>query len=83
MFTIMNIRNSRAKTSALLRLSIRVLYVQVPFFLPKMCIRDRVWVNSKEELAGLSDADIAQCKKDAESRGGKAPYCIVIINRCV
>ncbi|MBM6994034.1 MAG: M3 family metallopeptidase [Prevotella sp.] len=39
-----------------------------------------VWVDSKEELAGLSDADIAQCKKDAESRGGKAPYCIVIIN---
>ncbi len=39
-----------------------------------------VWVNSKEELAGLSDADIAQCKKDAESRGGKAPYCIVIVN---
>lgn len=39
-----------------------------------------VWVNSKEELAGLSDADIAQCKKDAESRGNKAPYCIVIVN---
>ena len=39
-----------------------------------------VWVNSKEELAGLSDADIAQCKKDAETRGGKAPYCIVIVN---
>ena len=39
-----------------------------------------VWVNSKEELAGLSDADIAQCKKDAESRGDKAPYCIVIVN---
>ncbi len=39
-----------------------------------------VWVNSKEELAGLSDADIAQCKKDAESRGGNAPYCIVIVN---
>ncbi len=39
-----------------------------------------VWVNSKEELAGLSDADIAQCKKDSESRGGKAPYCIVIVN---
>ena len=39
-----------------------------------------VWVNSKEELAGLSDADIAQCKKDAESRGGKASYCIVIVN---
>ena len=39
-----------------------------------------VWVNSKEELTGLSDADIAQCKKDAENRGGKAPYCIVIVN---
>ena len=39
-----------------------------------------VWVNSKDELKGLSDADIAQCKKDAESRGGKAPYCIVIVN---
>ena len=39
-----------------------------------------VWVNSKEELAGLSEADIAQCKKDAEMRGNKKPYCIVIIN---
>ena len=39
-----------------------------------------VWVNSREELAGLSEADIAQCKKDAESRGSKAPYCIVIVN---
>ena len=39
-----------------------------------------VWVNSKDELKGLSEADIAQCKKDAASRGGKAPYCIVIVN---
>lgn len=39
-----------------------------------------VWVNSEKELAGLSAADIAQCKKDAEGRGGKAPYCIVITN---
>ncbi|MEE3446635.1 MAG: M3 family metallopeptidase, partial [Prevotella sp.] len=39
-----------------------------------------VWVQDKSELVGLSEADIAQCKKDAESRGGKAPYCIVIIN---
>ena len=39
-----------------------------------------VWVDSKEELAGLSEADIAQCKKDAEMRGNKKPYCIVIIN---
>ena len=39
-----------------------------------------VWVDKKEDLAGFSDADIAQCKKDAESRGGKAPYAIVIVN---
>ena len=39
-----------------------------------------VWVDKQEDLAGLSDADIAQCKKDAESRGGKAPYAIVIVN---
>ena len=39
-----------------------------------------VWVDKREELSGLSEADIAQCKKDAESRGGKAPYCIVIVN---
>ncbi|MBO5548984.1 MAG: M3 family metallopeptidase [Prevotella sp.] len=39
-----------------------------------------VWVDKKEDLAGMSDADIAQCEKDAESRGGKAPYAIVIMN---
>ena len=39
-----------------------------------------VWVDKKEDLAGLSEADIAQCKKDAESRGGKASYAIVIVN---
>ena len=39
-----------------------------------------VWVESKDELAGLSEADIAQCQQDAESRGGKAPYAIVIVN---
>ena len=39
-----------------------------------------VWVDKQEDLAGLSDADVAQCKKDAESRGGKAPYAIVIVN---
>ena len=39
-----------------------------------------VWVDKKEDLAGLSEADIAQCMKDAESRGGKAPYAIVIVN---
>ena len=39
-----------------------------------------VWVDKKEDLAGMSEADITQCKKDAESRGGKAPYAIVIVN---
>ena len=39
-----------------------------------------VWVDKKEDLTGLSEADIAQCAKDAESRGGKAPYAIVIVN---
>ena len=48
--------------------------------LPEATNNAVVWVDSKEKLAGLSDADIAQCKKDAESRGSKAPYCVVIIN---
>jgi len=39
-----------------------------------------VWVDKKEDLAGLSEADMAQCEKDAESRGKKAPYAIVIVN---
>ena len=39
-----------------------------------------VWVNKKEDLAGLSEADIAQCAKDAENLGKKAPYAIVIVN---
>ena len=39
-----------------------------------------VWVDSKEDLAGLSEADIAQCQKDAQNRGGQAPYAIVIVN---
>ena len=39
-----------------------------------------VWVDTEEELAGLSQSQINQCKKDAESAGGKAPYYIVITN---
>ena len=39
-----------------------------------------VWVEKKEDLAGLSEADLAQCRKDADSRGGKAAYAIVIVN---
>lgn len=48
--------------------------------LPKAGNEATVWANDIKELSGLSEADIAQCKKDAESRGGKAPYCIVITN---
>ena len=48
--------------------------------LPEATNHAVVWVDNREDLAGLSEADIAQCKKDAEIRGGKAPYCIVIIN---
>ena len=39
-----------------------------------------VWVDKKEDLAGLSEADIAQCAKDAENLDKKAPYAIVIVN---
>ena len=39
-----------------------------------------VWVDSREELAGLSEADIAQCEQDAKNRGSVKPYCIVIVN---
>lgn len=48
--------------------------------LPKASVASTVWVNDVKELAGLSEGAVAQCKKDAESRGGKAPYCIVITN---
>lgn len=39
-----------------------------------------VWVDNVKELKGLSEADIAQCKKDVETRGAQSPYCIVIVN---
>ena len=48
--------------------------------LPKAANEATVWVSDVKELSGLSKTDIAQCKKDAEGRGGKAPYCIVITN---
>ena len=48
--------------------------------LPEATNKAVVWVDSKEKLAGLSAADMEQCKKDAESLGGKAPYAIVIVN---
>ena len=56
------------------------LQQEVGDMLPKAGNEATVWVNDVKELSGLSEAGIAQCKKDAESRGGKAPYCIVITN---
>ena len=38
--------------------------------LPEATNHAVVWVDNREDLAGLSEADIAQCKKDAEMRGG-------------
>lgn len=48
--------------------------------LPKAANEATVWVHDVKELAGLGETTIAQCKKDAEGRGDKAPYCIVITN---
>ncbi len=73
---------SPEKMERMKQINSRISELQEQFgnLLPAATNNAVVWVNSKEELAGLSDADIAQCKKDAESRGGKAPYCIVIVN---
>ena len=73
---------SPKKMERMKQINSRISELQEQFgnLLPAATNNAVVWVNSKEELAGLSDADIAQCKKDAESRGGKAPYCIVIVN---
>ena len=63
-----------------INLRISDLQTQWGDILPEATNDAVIWVDNKEELAGLSEADIAQCAKDAESRGGKAPYAIVIIN---
>lgn len=73
---------SSEKMERMKQINTRISDLQEQFgnLLPAATNNAVVWVNSKEELAGLSDADIAQCKKDAESLGNKAPYCIVIVN---
>ena len=73
---------SPEKMERMKQINTRISDLQEQFgnILPAATNNAVVWVNSKEELAGLSDADIAQCKKDAESLGNKAPYCIVIVN---
>lgn len=73
---------SPEKMERMKQINTRISDLQEQFgnLLPAATNNAVVWVNSKEELAGLSDADITQCKKDAESLGNKAPYCIVIVN---
>lgn len=73
---------SPEKMERMKQINTRISDLQEQFgnLLPAATNNAVVWVNSKEELAGLSDADIAQCKKDAESLGNKASYCIVIVN---
>ena len=73
---------SPEKMERIKQINTRISDLQEQFgnLLPAATNNAVVWVNSKEELAGLSDTDIAQCKKDAESLGNKAPYCIVIVN---
>ena len=73
---------SPEKMERMKQINTRISDLQEQFgnLLPAATNNAVVWMNSKEELAGLSDADIAQCKKDAESLGNKAPYCIVIVN---
>ncbi len=73
---------SDEKMERMKEINLRIAQLQQQWgdLLPSATNNSVVWVNNEEELAGLSEADIAQCKKDAESRGGKTPYCIVIIN---
>ena len=73
---------SEDKMERMKEINLRIADLQQQWgdLLPNATNHSVVWVNSREELAGLSEADIAQCQKDAESRGSKTPYCIVIIN---
>ena len=73
---------SADKMARMKEINLRISELQQQWgnLLPEATNNAVIWVENKEDLAGLSDADIAQCKKDAELRGSKAPYCIVIIN---
>ena len=73
---------SEEKMARMKEINLRIADLQQQWgdLLPEATNAAAVWVDTQEELSGLSEADIAQCKKDAESRGGKAPYCIVIVN---
>ena len=73
---------SDEKMARMMQINLRISELQQQWgdLLPAATNASVVWVNTKEELAGLSEADIAQCRKDAESRGAITPYAIVIVN---
>jgi len=73
---------SEEKMERMKAINLRITDLQQQWgdLLPEATNKAVVWVDNKEQLAGLSEADMEQCKKDAESLGGKAPYAIVIIN---
>ncbi len=73
---------SDEKMARMMQINLRISELQQQWgdLLPAATNASVVWVNTKEELAGLSEADIAQCRKDAESRGALTPYAIVIVN---
>ena len=70
------------KMARMKEINLRISELQTKWgeVLPDATNDSAVCVDKKEDLAGMSEADIAQCAKDAESRGGKAPYAIVIVN---
>ncbi len=71
-----------AKKARMQDINRRLAKLQQDFgnMLPKAAGEVAVWVDDAKELDGLSESDLAQCRKDAQSRGGKAAYCIVITN---
>lgn len=73
---------SPEKMARMQEINKRIATLQQDFgsIIPKATNAATVWLQNESDLAGLSAADIAQCKKDAEALGGKAPYCIVITN---
>ncbi len=73
---------TEAQKSRMKEINLRISELQQQWgdLLPEATNNAVVWVSDRSKLAGLSDADIAQCEKDAQSRGGKAPYAIVIVN---
>ncbi len=70
----------KKKRMKAINLRISELQQQWGDLLPEATNNAVVWVDKKEQLAGLSEADVEQCRKDAESLGSKAPYAIVIVN---